>query len=318
MKKLFYLLLLVVLTNTAYSQLEVKDTVLLAFQNDQFWSSSSELQQGMYKDLGKYGSVNLGDSDPSTCWAEGADNDGSGEYILTIIPKDIVKIRIRNGYQKNETIYKANNRPKNIEFSVCALYELGGYVTETHTGFCISEPLFTSTAILEDRFGYQDVNLTIDWPAVYKNLSTDKNFDKDRFILKIKIIDVYKGNKWNDACISDINIIPSPYLNLTEDEHGFIKVFNSKTDTLFYNPESIFQTLEVSQNAEWIIFIEMPYEIENSRVENIYRLFNTKKEDFVKLDNVNAMYGFVKKENKLYLEGSDNQLNLVSICLDEL
>lgn len=318
MKKIIYALLFVILTNCVYSQPEVVDTVLLAFKNDQFWSSSSELEQDIYKDFGKYGSINVADSDPTTCWAEGSDSDGSGEYLLAVIPENITKLRIRNGYQKSETVFEANNRPKTIELTILASYELSGYVTETHTGFCISNPLFTSTITLKDQLGYQKVNTGIRWPNIYQELSHDKTFDKDRFILKIKIIDVYKGTKWNDACISDINIIPNPYYNLTEDEQGFVKVKDFKTDTLFYDTESLFSILEISKDAQWIIFIEMPYEIENSRVENNYRLYNIKKEKFIELNDVNAMYGFINKDNKLYIEGLDDQMNMVTICLDEL
>lgn len=318
MKKIIHSLLFIILTNCAYSQLEVVDTVLLAFKNDQFWSSSSELEQDIYKDFGKYGSINVSDSDPATCWAEGSESDGIGEYLLTVIPENITKLRIRNGYQKSENIFKANNRPKTIEFTILASYELSGYVTETHTGFCISEPLYTSTVTLKDQFGYQDVNTGIHWPDIYEQLSHDNTFNKDRFVLKIKILDIYKGSKWDDTCISDINIIPSPYFNLTKDEQGFIKVTDFKTDTLFYNPESLFQILEISNDSQWIIFIEMPYEIENSRVENIYRLYSIEKEEFIELNNVNAMYGFIKEDNKLYIEGLDNQLNMITICLEDL
>lgn len=318
MKKIIYSFLLVILTNFAYSQLEVVDTVLLAVKNDQFWSSSSELEQDIYKDFGKYGSINVADSDPETCWAEGSESDGSGEYLLTVIPENISTLRIRNGYQKNESIYNANNRPKAIKFTLYASYQPSGYVTETHTGFCISDPLFTSTVTLKDQMGYQDVNTGINWPDIYEELSHDNTFNKDHFILKIKIVDVYKGSKWNDACISDINIIPSPYFNITEDEHGFIKVTDISTDTLFYNHESIFQIVEISNNTQWIIFIEMAADIGDSRAETIYRLYNIESEEFVELNNVYEMYGFSVKDDKTYIEGSDNELNMISISLDEL
>lgn len=318
MKKIIYSFLLVILTTCAYSQLEVTDTVLLAFKNDQFWSSSSELEQDIYKDFGKYGALNVSDSDPETCWAEGSETDGSGEYLLTVISENISSLRIRNGYQKSESIYNANKRPKTIKFTLYASYQPSGYVTETHTGFCISEPLFTSIATLKDQFGYQDVNTGINWPNIYEELSYDRTFDKDHFILKIEIIDVYNGTKWNDACISDINIIPSPYFNITEDEHGFIKITDFNTDTLFYNHESIFQIVEISNNTQWIIFIEMAADIGDSRAETIYRLYNIEKEKFIELNNVYEMYGFSVKNDSTYLDGSDNELNMVSICIDGL
>ena len=301
-----------------FAQPEVVDTVLLADKNGSFWSASSELEQGIYKDIGKYGPINLADSDPMTCWAEGKPGNGTGEYILTTIPENVSLLRIRNGYQKNTGLYFANNRAKKIEFTVFACYELAGYITETHIGYGISEPLYTSTAILKDTMGFQDVYTDINWPDIYMEQSHDNTFPKDIFILKIKILEVYKGNKWDDACISDINIVPSPYYNLTLDEQGFIKVFDFKTDTLFYNTESIYQVLEISPNGKWIIFIEMPADIENSRLETIYHLYNIEKEEFIEIKDLYEMYDFTVKEGKIYLEGLTKDLEDKTLLLDSL
>ncbi|NOQ25637.1 MAG: hypothetical protein GQ564_09785 [Bacteroidales bacterium] len=319
MKKiLFTLLISIVTTNLVLSQSEVKDTLLLAFDNDIFWSSSSELEMDIYKDFGKYGSTNLSDSDPTTCWAEGADNDGTNEYIWMTISENISTIRIRNGYQKNETIYHANNRPKNLEFELFASYEPSGYVTESHNGFCISESLTSRSVVLEDKLGYQDIQLGFDWSEIRDQLSNDKTFDKDRFILKIKILDVYKGNKWNDACISDINIVPSTYFDLTIDEHGLLNVSANNTDTLFYNTEYIYQVVELSPNSKWIIFTLVPSYIETSRVETVYALYNTEKKQFIATDDVTILFGFKKESGKLYLDGSTKDLEDKSILLEDL
>lgn len=318
MRKIILLTLSICLCLNLFAQLEVADTVLLADKNGNFWSASSELEQGIYKDLGKYGPVNLSDSDPMTCWAEGVSGDGTGEFILTTIPENITQLRIRNGYQKNEKLYLANNRPKKLEFSVFACYQLSGYVTETHTGYGISEVLYTSTAILKDTMGYQNVYTDINWPDIYMEQSHDNTFPKDIFILKIKILDVYKGNKWDDACISDINIVPSPYYNVTTDEQGFIKVFDYKVDTLFYNPESIYQVLEISPNGKWVIFIEMPADIENSRAETIYHLYSIEKEDFVEIIELTEMFDFSVKDDKTFIEGITKDFEDKTILLDTL
>jgi len=302
----------------AIAQIEVNDTLLLAFTNEVFWGSSSELEMDIYSDFGKYGSTNLGDNDPATCWAEGSESDGSNEFIWLTIPYDTQILRIRNGYQKSESIYFANNRPKKIEIQFFACYEPSGYVTESHNGFFISEKLYSDQDILEDKLGYQDINLNYNWLAIEESLSHDRTFVKDLFMLKIKIIDVYKGDKWNDACISDINIIPNPYFDITKDDHGLLKVSATKTDTLFYNEENIYQVVEVSPNLKWVIFIIMPSDIENSRVETIYELYSTQKEEFIVINDIYEMYGFVKKSSKLYLEGSDKDFIDFNICLDDL
>lgn len=318
MKKSFLFIIILFASSNLFAQLEVKDTLLMALKNEVFWSTSSELDQGVYKDMGKYGATNLSDNDPSTCWAEGSNGDGTGEYILFTIPENTASIKIKNGYQKNETIYYSNNRPKKIELTLYASYQPAGYITESHTGFFISEPLATTQTILEDKLGFQEIKTGFNWGNINEELSHDNTFDKGRFILKIKIIEVYKGSKWNDACISDIKAVPNPYFDVAPDEHGLLRIYENKTDTLFYNKDSIYQVVELSLDSKWIIFILMPSDIGNSRVETIYKLYNTSKEQFVEIKDVFQMDGFTKKSGKLYLEGSDNDFNDFSICLDEL
>ncbi len=137
----------------------------------------------IYKDFGKYGSINLSDNDSTTCWAEGSERDGTGEFIWMTIPKNILTLQIKNGYQKSETIYFANNRPKNISLELFACYEPSGYVTESHNGFFLSNLITTSSAILEDKLGYQDIKLDFDWTEINSQLSDNEIFDEDRFIL---------------------------------------------------------------------------------------------------------------------------------------
>ena len=318
MKKLAFIFISLILGFNSKAQLEVNDTLLMAFSHDVFWSASSELEMDIYADFGKYGSTNLSDNDSTSCWAEGSDSDGIGEYIWMTVPENTVGFRVRNGYQKNEAIYYANNRPKKLELTLYAAYEPSGYVTESHNGFFISEPLASSLAVLNDRLGFQEMKTNFNWPDIEEELSHDITFDKDQFIIKIKILEVYKGNKWNDACISDINIVEKAYYDITSDEHGLIKVTEQKTDTLFYNEETIYQVVELSLDIKWIIFILMPSDIENSRVETIYKLYNTEKEQFIEINDILEMYDFVEKDGKLYLQGSDKDFNDFSICLDNL
>jgi hypothetical protein len=319
MKKIYIIFLILIATSgNIVAQLEVNDTLLLAFKNGIFWNSSSELEMGGYADFGKYGTTNLGDTDPTTCWAEGSESDGSTEFIRLTIPENTLCLRIRNGYQKSETIYNANNRPKNIEFELFACYEPTGYVTESHNGFFISELLATTSTILKDTLGYQNVKLDFNWTEINEEMSRGHTFEKDRFVLKIKIIDVYKGNKWNDACISDINVVPNPYYDITPDDHGLLKVSANKTDTLFYNVENVYQVVELSPDLKWIIFILMPSDIGSSRVYTEYKLYNTKEEKFILPADLTSLYGFIKKSGKMHIEGSTKDFEDKLILLEDL
>ncbi|MEE4197154.1 MAG: hypothetical protein V2I54_05890 [Bacteroidales bacterium] len=300
----------------ALGQWIIKDTLFFAGNNEPFWHSSSELEPGDYWDYGKYGALNLGDHNPATCWAEGNEGDGAGEYILMTIPSNIYGLKIRNGYQKSENLYQFNNRPKKIKVEILGCYTPPGYITETHIGFAISEPIAINSILLKDQWGFQDVPLSYNWSEITKQVEGNELFDQERFILKITIEDIYKGTQWNDACISDIMVIPEEIFEITADEHGLTKIFNHKIDTLFYDPENIFQIIDLTEDSEWIIFILMPAEIENSRAETIYKLYNTQKLKFIDTGDIIQMHGFVEKDGKLFLVGFDKDFNEKSIYLN--
>ncbi|MDY6799593.1 MAG: hypothetical protein SVU94_00050 [Bacteroidota bacterium] len=302
----------------AAGQLIIKDTLFLAEQNEQLWHSSSELEQSGYYNYGKFGAINLGDNNPATCWAEGSEGNGSGEYIYMAIPKNIQGIRIRNGYQKSKTLYKANNRLKTIKIELLACFLPHGYVTETHIGFAISQPLAIITKILDDQMGYQDLSLDFNWNEIKNQIAENKLFDNDRFILKITIEDIYKGNKWNDTCISDIDFFPEEVYEITLDEHGLTKIFKNTIDTLFYDPENIYQVIDFSDDFEWFIFILMPTNIGNSRAETIYKLYNTDKKSFINSAEITQNFEFVEEDGKLYLHGINNDFKEKNILLEEI
>ncbi|HSH51241.1 MAG TPA: hypothetical protein VK982_05925 [Bacteroidales bacterium] len=306
------------LYQTAAGQLIIKDTLFLAGENDQFWASSSELEQSGYYNYGKYGAINLGDNNPNTCWAEGTEGDGVGEYIYMSIPKNIQGLKIRNGYQKSTFIHKANNRIKKIKLELLACFMPPDYVTETHTGFIISQTIVTTAKTLDDKMGYQEVLPDFNWNTINNIVADNKLFDKERFILKITIEDIYQGNKWNDACISDIEFIPKEVYEITLDEHGLTKISKNTKDTLFYDPENIYQVIDFTENFEWFIFILMPADIGSSRVETIYKLYNTQNEIFIESIDITQIFGFVEEDGKLYLNGMNNNFDEKNILLEDI
>src|SRR5258706_8950762 len=58
----------------------------------------------------------VSDDDPKTAWTEGADSNGEGEWIrMQVTEMDgatKVRLRMRAGYQKSESLWKKNTRPK--------------------------------------------------------------------------------------------------------------------------------------------------------------------------------------------------------------
>lgn len=129
-------------------------------------TSSSLPSQGKYT----YQSNNLMDSDPRTAWVEGKKGYGIGEFIDLEFDMGGNNIYIYNGYQVNYSIWKKNSRVKSLK-----MYIDGEYKYMLH---------------LKDLMGGQ-----------YFSLPNDLHEKKVRFVIN----SVFKGDKWDDVCISEIN-----------------------------------------------------------------------------------------------------------------
>lgn len=124
-----------------------------------------------------YKAETLLDGDRETCWSEGADGTGEGEYIYIefICPVYLSEISFLNGYMKNESVYHANGKIKR------ALISVDG--EEFEAEFC-------------------------DWQygQVEYSLYTD-NFVFDEPVrtqyLQITILEGQKGTKYDDICVTE-------------------------------------------------------------------------------------------------------------------
>lgn len=124
-----------------------------------------------------YKAETLLDGDRETCWSEGADGTGEGEYIYIefICPVYLSEISFLNGYMKNESVYHANGKIKR------ALISVDG--EEFEAEFC-------------------------DWQygQIEYSLYTD-NFVFDEPVrtqyLQITILEGQKGTKYDDICVTE-------------------------------------------------------------------------------------------------------------------
>src|SRR5690554_4838259 len=114
------------------------------------------------------------DDNPQTAWVEGKENEGIGEWVEFIFDPghEIKKIKIINGYARSEALYKANNRVKRAEIS----FDGKRFPIEMEFKDMIMEPHI---------FKFQN-------PIRAERV-------------RITILDVYKGTKYNDTCISEIS-----------------------------------------------------------------------------------------------------------------
>ncbi len=119
----------------------------------------------------KYTCKNLLDYDLNSAWVEGSIGDGQNEWIEIRVDKisHVGTIILFPGYGKNKDLFYANNRLKKVKV------ETSSFQTEVE---------------FEDYFGGQIIHLAE---------KTDR--------IKISVLDVYKGSKYNDLCISEIMLM---------------------------------------------------------------------------------------------------------------
>ncbi|MCK5852703.1 hypothetical protein KAH27_06690 [bacterium] len=299
----------------------------------QTWLTSSELEapSDIYE-IGRYSANNLFDGDQSTCWAEGVKGSGIGEKLFMVIPENINGLKFVNGLAKNAAIFKKNNRVKEFKLTIYGGIYTDEDVTELVTKYkCMTfgEKLNFS---LQDTPKSQKISISMDWNKLNSfkenvlkefekrdNAKTNKSNRYFYFIIELEIIDVYKGSKWDDTCISEIEFLGSPksdklkvlkiYTNI--DENGvFFDTENNSGIMLIKDKESVFQIIESSADKNWLILIRMPADAGSGRVETEYLLFYLPLKKKIDLNaagyNVGDMYDFTEENDHIYVNGSDN------------
>lgn len=137
--------------------------------------SSSYLRPSSYN---TYYPSNVLDGDPTTPWVEGANGYGYGEWLkIEFNKKAIINgIMIMNGYNYLNADHVGDRFFKNSRVKSATLkFSDGTY----------------KKIFLKDTNKYQTIHF----------------LDKRTEYVMLKIDDVYKGTKWDDTCISEINIL---------------------------------------------------------------------------------------------------------------
>jgi hypothetical protein len=124
-----------------------------------------------------YKAAKANDISYMTAWVEGKEDEGIGEYLEYYFKNKsprVTKIIISNGYMKSEAAWKNNNRVKKMNF----------YVNGKLYGVLNLEDSRTDQVFDIGTFGHN------------KN-GTD-------LIMRFEILEVYKGDKFNDTAITEI------------------------------------------------------------------------------------------------------------------
>ncbi len=125
----------------------------------------------------KYGAEYLIDNNINTCWAYRIKKNIKKEKVkitfYLIVATNIKTISIVNGYAKSSNLYRKNARAKEIEL----IYKYG------------DKEVYRKKYKIKDVYDIQ-------------TLKTGEEVKVDR--VELRILKVYKGNRWNDVCISEV------------------------------------------------------------------------------------------------------------------
>lgn len=163
----------------------------------------SYLGQDSFKVLANYHPYYIIDGDDKTAWVEGVPGDGIGErlylYFQDLNVQKCLYFRVKNGYQKSPTLFAQNNRIKEIRITIAKDFR----------------DRYRQIHILEDKLGWQEIKI-------------EGPFDFNK--ITIEILSVYEGEKYDDTCISEIEICidDSPSTNQNEIKEKYDKWFEER------------------------------------------------------------------------------------------
>lgn len=161
----------------------------------------------------KYPPSNLFDNNLKTCWVSDFGKIKDSSIYIKIPKKNQFSIDIFSGYGKSKSLYFKNSRPKKIRVKIFVAINPSGYVTEIGSFYRAMKYPNENIIYLKDKFGTQSFNIQFSHKKIidFQNmvlkdfdLKFKKKIDHSCLILKLEIIDIYKGSKYDDLCISEI------------------------------------------------------------------------------------------------------------------
>jgi hypothetical protein len=140
------------------------------------------------------------DGDTKTAWVEGAKDYGVGELII-VACLDLKKpLQIWAGYGKSPAIFTQNSRPKKIKTMIIRADNPNA--SQYGTWYEHLQVIKQTEIELKDLNGFQ--TLSIPSFEISKYVDKNQNNTEYNYFLGIVILDVYKGTKYSDTCISEI------------------------------------------------------------------------------------------------------------------
>ncbi|MDR0330449.1 MAG: hypothetical protein LBH93_01905 [Chitinispirillales bacterium] len=139
---------------------------------------------------------NIHDFSCESAWVEGVAGQGIGEYVTYYFKPTaprITSVIVVTGYVKSEKAFRENSRVKKLKM----------YIDDKPTAI-----LNLEDCRREQFFEFAPIGKRPDWDGVMTSERANKIFDElaklPRWTLKFEILDVYPGDKYEDAAISEI------------------------------------------------------------------------------------------------------------------
>ena len=333
-----------------------------------YYSTSSELDAvDPFEGLGNYGGHNLLDRNHATAWVEGVEGDGIGEIFTIGIGEELKEnIYILNGYQKSRELFEQNSQVKALRLGLYVGFMIPGDETEIYAYFYavpFGEP---EDILLEDRFGTQTCPLPFDIAGAkefkekqmvvfredfktqieeMQNVSgADELEIQSCYFLRCEILEVYKGSKYDDTCISDIwfgsgeeaqpsgiaadEVITDVY---KDEDEGVVYVHTGPGEKIILADEAALEKeedlgegqhiyleiMEVSPDKEWVQIGFMYRHEGEGRIEEIPQLYSARylcRVDKNLLGDTFGLYGFREEEGKMYIDTDNGLVDLEEVA----
>ena len=165
------------------------------------------------KPVDYYAPWKANDNNVKTAWVEGKKGDGIGEKIyLNIIgrPADEFKAMkinffIINGYAENEKLFLLNNRIKKAKLTIYeAKFDIcGGNYSKRYSNLMLNS---SNIIMLKDTMEGQLIPVEIKEIKSIKN-NNNSSYSPYLFIAELEILEIYKGSKFDDSCISEFRVM---------------------------------------------------------------------------------------------------------------
>lgn len=140
----------------------------------------------------KYSAHSIQDGNTKTAWVEGAKGYGIGELVLVELHNIDQPVRIWAGYGKSDKLHKANSRPKVVNVYVLKAKE----VMVLQSGMIFKG----LKSVAQQKVTLKDLN---DWQKLpLPSFEIEKG--EGNYIIAIEILEIYKGTKYEDTCISEV------------------------------------------------------------------------------------------------------------------